>query len=123
MPMIRRIATRRMSSERFSVWFEKFKAPYQQTKFIHSYKSLENQYSELVIKHLLTRNQHAKVERFLHSLPKMSNRRFKHFLQRLRRDPTILYRYSTKDFTRSQHLIINYYLLKNYLQNNLPITY
>lgn len=121
--MIRRKALHKMTNERFAAWFEKFKEPYRQTKFIHSYKSLENEYTELVIKHLLTFGQRAKVRHFLRSLPKMSNRRFGHLLERLRKDSTILYQYSSKDFTQHQHMIIQFYLLRNYCKENFRKIY
>lgn len=113
---MRRKISHSMSNDRFLVWFEKFKAPYKQQKFIHSYKCLENSYSELVIKNLLTFNQRRKVNHFIKNLPKMSDRRFRQLLKQLKNDSTVLYKYSPKDFTHSQHLIIRFYLLRNYIK-------
>lgn len=112
--MLKPKSSRHMSDERFELWFEKFKAPYTQKKFIHSYKALENTYSEMVIRHLLSFRQERKVQNFIAALPKMSNRRFQSFWRSFKKDPTLLYRYSDKDFTKKQHLIINFYLLKDY---------
>lgn len=117
--MLYRKKTRAMNSERFERWFEEFKAPYAQKKFIHSYKSLENSYSELVIQHLLSFQQKAKVHHFIRSLPKMSPRRFHHFLEKLKKDGSIIHKYSYKDFTRQQQLIVNIYLFRDYLKQNI----
>jgi len=117
--MRNRKSSYRMSNERFQIWFEKFKAPYTQTKFIYSYKDLENQYSELVIKYLLTFSQERKVKKFIGSLPKMTDKRFENFLKRFKTDTTLLYRYSYKDFTQLQHIIINYYIVKNYIKSEI----
>lgn len=117
--MLRRKATRSMSDERFATWFEQFQKPYTQTKFIHSYKALENAYSELVIRHLLTYVQRRNVERFLNALPKMGRRRFSRFFQRFKQDPGVLYQYSMKDFTKRQRLLIRLCLLKHMLERHL----
>lgn len=117
--MLRRKATRSMSDERFATWFEQFQKPYTQTKFIHSYKALENAYSELVIRHLLTYVQRRRVERFLNALPKMGRRRFSRFFQRFKQDPGVLYQYSMKDFTKRQRLLIRLCLLKHMLERHL----
>ncbi|WP_110953903.1 hypothetical protein [Anaerosinus massiliensis] len=117
--MRNRKSSYKMSNDRFEIWFEKFKAPYTQTKFIHSYKNLENQYSELVIEYLLTFNQKRKVKNFIRALPKMTAKRFENFLNRFKNDTTLLYRYSYKDFTRKQQLIIHYYILKNYIKSEI----
>lgn len=110
---------RQMNNERFERWFEQFKAPYTQQKFIHSYKSLENSYSELVIAHLLSFQQKARVNAFIRSLPKMSPRRFQHFWTKLKKDPTIIYKYSYKDFTKRQQMLIQLYLVKDYVKQRL----
>lgn len=107
----------RMTKERFERWFDEFKQPYTQTKFIHSYKALENNYSELIIRYRLSYWQRNKVKKFLHKLPKMNHRRFRHFLHRFLSDTSILYRYSPKDFTAAQLLTIRFYLLKNHITN------
>lgn len=117
--MLYRKRTRRMSNERFERWFTAFKTPYKQKKFIYSYRSLENPYTELVIRHLLTARQKAKVKQFIHALPKMSPRRFQRFLQKLYEDHNIIYRYSYKDFTKRQHAVIHFYLLRSYIKQSL----
>lgn len=108
-----------MSDERFARWFEAFQQPYTQTKFIHSYKALENAYSELVIRHLLTPSQRRIVDRFLNALPKMGQRRFSRFYQRFKQDPGLLYQYSLKDFTKRQRLLIRLCLFKHLLERHL----
>jgi hypothetical protein len=106
----------RMSRERFDRWFDDFKKPYTQEKFINSYRSLENSYSELVIKNLLTMRQRRQVERFISRLPKMNDKRFRNFLVKLKKDSGILHKYSYKDFTPLQKYIICYYLSQKYLK-------
>lgn len=113
--MFKRRATHQMSNDRFANWFAAFCRPYTQERFIYSYKALENAYSELIIKHMLTAQQRRQVNRFISKLPKMNRKRFRNFLRELRKDSSILYRYSYKDFTPRQQLIIKYYLFKELL--------
>lgn len=117
--MLLRRPTHRMSRERFEKWLNDFKKPYVQEKFIYSYKELENSYSELVIKHLLTPRQRHQVNLFIRKLPKMNRKRFHRFLHKLRRDNSVLHNYSDKDFTAWQKSIISYYLYKKKLTDKL----
>ena len=117
--MRQRKSAHRMNDERFQLWFEQFKIPYKQTSFIHSYKSLENPYSELVIKYLLSPKQQLIVQKFIHDLPKMNSRRFDFFMKKFKTDPTLLYKYSYKDFTKKQQYLINFHLVKHYLTHHL----
>ncbi len=107
----------KMSSERFERWFTAFKRPYTQEKFIYSYKHLENDYTELVIKYLLTTRQKYQVQKFIKGLPKMNSKRFANLLKKIRRDPGVLGSYSYKDFTPRQKYILLYHLMQSFLKD------
>lgn len=119
--MLQRKSSYKMTDERFERWFEKFKEPYTQRSFITSYKKLENSYSELVIRHLLTFQQRRRVNDFIRSLPKMNHKRFQRFMGRFKKDTSLIYRYSYKDFTSRQRAVIQYYLLCDYVKYRFSI--